>query len=61
VFELIDGRVTLIEVAEGIDPQADVIANMGFAPKVSEDLATMDGRVFAAAAMGLGDDFGVSG
>jgi propionate CoA-transferase len=61
VFELIDGRVTLIEVAEGIDPQADVIANMGFAPEVSEDLATMDGRVFAGAAMGLGDDFGVSG
>jgi propionate CoA-transferase len=52
--------VTLIEIADGLDPEADVIAHMGFVPKISDDLATMDGRVFARGAMGLADEFGVS-
>lgn len=59
VFELGDGVVTLIEVAEGLDPERDVIAHMGFVPEVSERLATMDPRVFAAGAMGLAADFEV--
>jgi propionate CoA-transferase len=60
VFELGDGHVTLVEVAEGLDPETDVIAHMGFAPQVSDDLATMDPRVFAEGPMGLAEDFGVS-
>jgi len=60
VFELGDGRVTLIEVAEGLDPESDVIAHMGFVPEVSDQLAVMDPRVFAEGPMGLADDFGVS-
>ena len=60
VFELRDGRVTLIEVAEGLDPEADVIAHMGFVPEVSDDLATIDSRVFVEGPMGLADEFGVS-
>jgi propionate CoA-transferase len=60
VFELGDGHVTLIEIAEGLDPEADVIAHMGFVPEISDDLGTMDGRVFAGGAMGLADEFGVS-
>ena len=60
VFELSDGRVTLIEIAEGLDPDKDVISHMGFIPEVSENLTTMDRRVFAEGAMGLAGDFGVS-
>jgi propionate CoA-transferase len=60
VFELRDGRVTLIEVAEGLDPQTDVIAHMGFVPEVSDELATIDSRVFSEGTMGLAEDFGVS-
>jgi propionate CoA-transferase len=58
VFELGPGRVTLIEVAEGLDPEADVIAHMGFMPEVSDRLGTMDPRVFADGPMGLAADFG---
>jgi propionate CoA-transferase len=60
VFELGDGRVTLIEIAEGLDPDKDVIAHMGFVPEVSDDLTIMDRRVFAEGAMGLAGDFGVN-
>ncbi|MGH8950971.1 MAG: acyl CoA:acetate/3-ketoacid CoA transferase [Acidimicrobiia bacterium] len=60
VFELGADRVTLIEVAEGLDPESDVIAHMGFVPEVSDQLAVMDPRVFADGPMGLADDFGVS-
>jgi len=57
VFELGDGHVTLIEIAEGLDPEADVIAHMGFIPEVSDNLTTMDKRVFTDGAMGLADEF----
>lgn len=57
VFELIDGVVTLIEVAEGVDPDDDVIAHMGFEPARAGRIATMDRRVFADAVMGMAADF----
>jgi propionate CoA-transferase len=57
VFELGEGRVTLIEVAEGVDPGQDVIAHMGFEPEVADDLAIMDPRVFTEGVMGLAADF----
>jgi propionate CoA-transferase len=60
VFELGDGRVTLIEIAEGLDPESDVIAHMGFVPEVSDDLRTMDLRVFSEGPMGLSTEFGKS-
>jgi propionate CoA-transferase len=60
VFELGDGRVTLIEIAEGLDPETDVIAHMGFVPEVSDELTTMDSRVFGEGAMGLAEEFGLS-
>lgn len=60
VFELGDGRVTLIEIAEGLDPDKDVITHMGFVPEVSGNLTTIDRRVFAEGAMGLAGDFGAS-
>jgi propionate CoA-transferase len=58
VFELRDGKVTLIEVAEGLDPARDVIAHMGFEPAVADDIAPMDPRVFADGPMGLSAEFG---
>jgi propionate CoA-transferase len=61
VFELGEGKVTLIEVAEGLDPEDDVIAHMGFKPEVSDDLAFIDPRVFAEGPMGLASDFGEGG
>jgi propionate CoA-transferase len=57
VFELGEGRVELIEVAEGIDPEIDVIAHMGFEPAISDDLAIMNPRVFAEGPMGLAGEF----
>jgi propionate CoA-transferase len=60
VFELRDGRVTLIEVADGLDPETDVIAHMGFVPEISDQLTAMDKRVFKEGPMGLADDFEVS-
>jgi len=53
VFALIDGSVTLIEIAQGLDPETDVIAHMGFRPAISADLATIDPAVFSAGTMGL--------
>ena len=58
VFELIDGKVVLIEIADGLDHEKDVIAHMGFTPEVSDRLKTMDPRVFAPGPMGLSDAFG---
>lgn len=60
VFELGEGGVTLIEIAEGLDPESDVISHMGFVPEVSDDLRTMDPRVFSEETMGLAAEFGVS-
>jgi propionate CoA-transferase len=59
VFELGEGGVTLIEMAEGLDPETDVIAHMGFVPEVSDDLRTMDRRIFSEGPMGLSTEFGV--
>ena len=59
VFELGDDGVRLIEVAEGLDPESDVIAHMGFKPEISDQLNTMDPRVFAEGPMGLADSFRV--
>lgn len=59
VFELGERGVTLIEIAEGLDPESDVIAHMGFTPEISDQLRTMDRRVFAEGVMGLAEDFGV--
>ncbi len=57
VFELIDGVVTLIEVAAGVDPHADVVAQMGFEPAIAAELGTMDKRVFTAGPMGIAATF----
>ena len=58
VFALTEEGVELVEVAPGIDPDRDVIAQMGFEPVVADDVVTMDERVFLEEPMGIAADFG---
>lgn len=46
VFKLIDHKMTLIEIAPGIDLEKDVLAHMGFAPAISPELKLMDPALF---------------
>lgn len=57
VFELSDGEVQLIEIADGIDLERDIFAKMGFRPRVSSDLRTMDKRLFESGRIGLVHEF----
>ena len=57
VFALEDDGLVLIEVAPGIDVERDVLAQMGFRPRVADDLRTMDRRLYATGPMGLAADF----
>ena len=53
VFRLDKGKVTLIEIAPGIDLKKHVISLMDFEAAVSPDLKTMDVRIFAKTVMDL--------
>lgn len=55
VFELTPEGLALVEVAPGVDVQADVLDRMAFAPIVGE-VATMDERIFRDEPMGLKRD-----
>lgn len=46
VFELLDGVMTLIEIAPGVDLQRDVLDLMDFAPAVSPQLTLMPAGIF---------------
>ena len=46
VFELHEGRMTLTELAPGIDLERDVLAQMEFTPVLAEPLAPMPGHLF---------------
>ncbi|MDD4766325.1 MAG: acyl CoA:acetate/3-ketoacid CoA transferase [Desulfotomaculaceae bacterium] len=46
VFKLIDGKVTLIEIAPGMDVEKDIIAHMEFRPEISKDLKEMPKEIF---------------
>lgn len=52
VFALEADGVMLTEVAPGIDVERDILARMGFRPRVAEQLRTIDKRVYAAGPMG---------
>ena len=56
VFRLGASGVELIEIAPGIDVQRDIIARMGFAPKIAAPLATMDARLFRPERLNLAND-----
>jgi len=57
VFSLTDEGLLLSEVAPGIDVERDVLAQMGFQPRVASDLRRMDARLYASGPMGLAADF----
>lgn len=46
VFRLVDGVMTLIEIAPGVDLETDVLAHMDFVPQVSPDLTLMPAGIF---------------
>ena len=53
VFELIDGELTLTEIAPGVELEKDILAHMEFRPAIAEDLKEMDARIFRDEIMGL--------
>jgi len=53
VFRVGADGLELIEIAPGLDAERDVIAHMGFRPRVARELGTMDARLFAPGLMGL--------
>ena len=56
VFRLVTSGVELIEIAPGVDLQRDIVSKMGFAPKIADDLKTMDPRLFKPERLKLADD-----
>ena len=55
VFRVLDGKLTLTEIAPGVDLERDVLAKMEFRPVIAEDLHEMDARLFQPGKMGLGE------
>lgn len=51
VFQLREGRLTLTEIAPGLDLQRDVLSALGAPVAVADDLQTMDARIFHDAPM----------
>lgn len=46
VFELLDGHLTLIEVAPGIDVEKDILAHMEFKPRMPSAPKLMPAEIF---------------
>lgn len=46
VFELIDGKLTLTEIAPGIELEKDILNQMEFKPEIAADLKEMDLSMF---------------
>lgn len=53
VFRLTQNGLLLTEIAPGIDLQRDILDKMEFLPQISDDLKTMDARIFTDSPMGL--------
>ncbi len=53
VFRVGTDGLELIEIAPGLDAERDVIAHMGFRPRVAPELRVMDARIFDPPRMGL--------
>src|SRR5499425_326804 len=56
VFRVGADGLELIEIASGLDAEKDVVAHMGFRPRVASDLRVMDARIFEPQKMGLATD-----
>lgn len=46
VFRLVDKKLTLTEIAPGLDLQRDILDQMEFEPAIADDLKTMDPGIF---------------
>jgi propionate CoA-transferase len=55
VLQLGEGGLELIEIAPGVDLERDVLARMGFRPRVARDLREMEAAIFTDAPLGLGE------
>lgn len=55
VFRLVDGKLTLVEIAPGIDMEKDILANMDFMPAIAEDVKIMDEGMFMETWGNLGE------
>jgi propionate CoA-transferase len=55
VLRLGEGGLELIEIAPGVDLERDVVARMGFRPRIARDLREMDAAIFTDAPLGLAD------
>ena len=53
VFRVGTEGLELIEIAPGLDIERDVVAHMGFRPRIAPDVKPMDARIFEPALMGL--------
>jgi propionate CoA-transferase len=58
VFALEHDGLVLTEVAPGIEIERDVIAQMGFRPRIAGEVRTMDSRLYNSGPMGLAATFG---
>lgn len=57
VFRLLPEGLTLTEIAPGVDLEKDVLGMMDFKPVISQDLVTMDPRVYKDGKIGLIEKF----
>jgi propionate CoA-transferase len=55
VFSLGEEGMELTEIAPGIDPEKDILANMDFRPAITGELRLMDERIFGLEPMELKD------
>lgn len=53
VIKLIDGQLTVVEIAPGVDLERDVLGKAAIELAVSEDLQLMDARLFSPEPVGL--------
>ncbi len=58
VFKLIDGKMTIIEVAPGISIENDILPNMDFTPDIAPDVKSMDPALFCEKWGKLGEILG---
>ncbi len=56
VMRPVDGVLEIIEIAPGVDLEKDVMAHMGFRPRVSPQLKRMDRRIFCPEPMNMAAD-----
>jgi len=55
VLRLGENALELTEIAPGVDLERDVLARMGFRPRIAPDLREMDPAIFTDAPLGLGE------